>query len=188
MCAMSCGVISRVATRLLLVGAILITVCALFARPLQAQTITNNLSVQMIGPTQAFTNDWISYRLLITNQGPTTSSSIVLSNGIPPGLILIGRSPANADFNAVPGAFLFNVGTLSNGEGRVYSVTVQPTVAGQNVFSLRPLGEGISGGNTILLTNQVSSPQFGQITATIISQQEFNPQTGLMEQTVQLSN
>jgi uncharacterized repeat protein (TIGR01451 family) len=185
---MSCGVISRVATRVLLAGALLITVCAPFAPPLQAATVTNSLAVQMIGPGQAFINDWISYRLFITNNGPTTSSSIVLSNGVPPGVILIGRSPSDAAFNAVPGAFLFDVGTLTNGEGRAYSVTVQPTLARSSVFSLAPLGEGISGGTTISITNEVSSPQLGEITATIISQQQFNPQTGLMEQTVQLSN
>ena len=153
----------------------------------------SDLSVTMTGlATAALVNDWLTYRLTATNQGSGNASGVLLTNSLPAGVNLIRVVPTNTSYITANGSLLFLVGNLAAGGGLDLRLTVQPTVAGVLTFSAGIGATGFSDSNP---TNDTTSRDVtvgaflpGQLVVTNISAQHYNPQTGLMEQTLQLLN
>ena len=81
---------------------------------------------------------------------------------------------------------------LNSGSPTNYRVNIQPTNAGTFQFSAGISASGLadpSPANNIA-TNSLTVGDFppGDLIATVVSAQTYNPQTGLMEQTIRLSN
>ena len=143
-----------------------------------------DLGVTMTGPKQAvITNDWMTYGVMVTNAGPSTATSVMLTNTLPPGVISI--SPTNQTGN-------FNLGKLTNGGYTNLFFTVEPTNVGVLPFSASVGAAGVLDTNTannfastnITVTNYLSGP-LGVATN---SDQAYNPQNGLVEQFITVTN
>lgn len=150
--------------------------------------IQTDLGVTMIGPSQAvITNDLMTYSVTATNLGPSTISSVALTNTFPAGVTVI--SPANLAGNS---SVVFNVGTLTNGAYTNLLFTVEPTNAGVLPFSASIGAPSLVDTNTannfattnILVTNYLSGP----LGISTNSAQTYNPQNGLMEQFITVTN
>ncbi len=159
------------------------------------QTLAD-LAVGMTGPSaQVFSNDWMFYNVNVTNLGPASVSDISLTNTLPTGVGYKGVSPSNKTFTvSLQGSnVIFNLGTLTNQAFRNFQLTVQPTNAGVLPFvSLVSTNPGVVDPN---LGNNVASNNFtisaypaGQLSATLVSTQKYNPQNGLVEQSILVSN
>lgn len=159
-----------------------------------AQVITAqaDLGVTLTGPAQAvITNDFITYGVTVTNLGPSAAPNVVLTNTLPPGVILIGVFPTNQTYTIASSNLIYNLGTLANDGSANLQFTVQPTNAGVLIFSASVGASGLLDANSInnaASTNITVGSFSGQLIATNVSSMAYNPQTGLMNQTINLSN
>jgi uncharacterized repeat protein (TIGR01451 family) len=155
-----------------------------------------DLAVAITGPPSAvYTNDWMVYGVSVTNLGPDTEPNVFLTNTLPTGVGFKSVSPSNKTFtiSIQSSNVIFNLGTLTNGAFRNFLLTVQPTNAG-----VLPFVSVVSTNNSVLdpdLTNNLASNNIpvlsypaGQLSATIVSTQQYDPQNGLVEQIILVSN
>ena len=149
-----------------------------------------DLGVVVAGPSQpAVTNDWMTYFVTASNAGPSTATGVLLTNTLPPGVILLGAKPAN--YTASASNLIFNLGSLAAGVGTNFQFTIQPTNVGPLTLSAS-IGSGVQDTNlannfaatNIIVTNYLA----GQLTVFTNSVQAYNPQNGLIEQSIMLSN
>ena len=146
-----------------------------------------DLGVAIIVPTTAvIMNDLMTYGVSVTNAGPSTAPNVMLTNTLPAGVILKGN------YTVISNNLIFNLGTLNSGAFTNFLFTLQPTNAGVLNFFATVGASGVLETNTI---NNSASNSFtvinylpGDLVATIASPQSYNPQNGLVEQTITLSN
>jgi uncharacterized repeat protein (TIGR01451 family) len=153
-----------------------------------------DLTVAMTGPaSQVFTNDWMVYGVNVTNLGPGTAPSVLLTNTLPPGVGFKSVSPALTRLGSGSNV-VFNLGMLASGAFTNLHLTVQPTNAGTLTFVSVVGTNGIFDPNSannltnisVNVSNFLSNP--GQLTTTIVSTQQFNQLSGRLEQNIVLSN
>jgi uncharacterized repeat protein (TIGR01451 family) len=150
--------------------------------------IQADLGVTIIGPKQAvITNDWMTYGVTVSNAGPNAASSVMLTNTLPLGVIAISPTNQTGSSNMI-----FNLGTLTNGSYTNLQFTVEPTNAGALLFSASVGATGITDPNT---TNNVASSNItvmvyppALLYASTNSAQAYNPQNGLVEQSITVTN
>ncbi len=142
-----------------------------------------------------FTNDWMVYGVSVTNLGPNTAPNVFLTNTLPTGVGYKSVSPSNKTFTVSiqSSNVIFNLGTLTNGAFRNFLLTVQPTNAGVLPFvSVVSTNNGVLDPNQAnnLASNNITVLSYfpGQLSATIASTQQYDPQDGLVEQSLLLSN
>jgi uncharacterized repeat protein (TIGR01451 family) len=154
--------------------------------------LSADLSVTLTGPVQTVVaNDWMTYGVTAKNLGPDTASGIFLTNTLPPGVGLKSVSP-NVAFSVMGSNRIFNLGTMNSGAITNLQFTVQPTNAGVLNFSasigssstLDPNLTNNFAGTNISIINYLA----GQLTTSLVSTQKYNPQNGLVEQTIAVSN
>ena len=145
-----------------------------------------DLGVIMSGPSlPVITNDLMSYSVTVTNLGPNTAPSVILTNITPPGVISVAPTNQPAT-NSIP------LGTLAAGGFTKLLFIVEPTNAGVLPFSASVGAPGVTDTNTannsfttnILVTNYLSGP----LGITTNSSQTYNAQNGLVEQFVTVTN
>jgi len=155
--------------------------------------IQADLGVAIIGPAQAvITNDWMTYEVTATNLGPDAAPIILLTNTLPDGVGLLGVSPTNQIYSVSGSNLIFNLGTLVSGDGLTLQFTVQPTNAGVLTFSTSIGAAGVLDAN---LANNSAATNInvigylsGLLVAVTNSAQTVNPQNGLEEQSILLTN
>jgi uncharacterized repeat protein (TIGR01451 family) len=163
-------------------------------------TVTNtvppeaDLGVTMTGSAQPtnIVNDPITYGITATNLGPDDASNVQLTNSLPAGVIFEGVSPANQPYSLSGSNLIFSLSTLAAGAGTNLQITVQATNAG--VFNISAsLGTAdVTDTNTannsastnLTVINYLST----NLTVSLVTSQKYNPQNGLVEQTIEVSN
>ena len=96
-----------------------------------------DLGVAITVPTTAvISNDFMAYGVSVTNAGPNDAPSVMLTNTLPPGVILKGVFPAKPGFTLVSSNMIFTIGTLKSGTLTNFQITIQPTNAGVLNFLL----------------------------------------------------
>jgi uncharacterized repeat protein (TIGR01451 family) len=152
----------------------------------------SDLAVGISGPSSpVFVGDLFVYGTSVTNLGPATAQNVILTNKLPAGVGVISVSPTNPPFTRTNGVLTFNLGTLTNGAVRTFNFSVQATNSGNLNFLAGVSGTGFvdtNPTNDTASTNIVVSDFSGQLIATNASAMTYNPQTGLMEQTITLAN
>lgn len=156
----------------------------------QVITTPADLAVAIAGPVQmVVVNDLASYSVLVTNWGPGTANAVVLTNTLPAGLILKNVSHA---YTKTGSNLVFNLGTLASGGRTNIQISFQPTNASVLVFSAAVGASNLSDNNTnnnfastnVLVINYLP----GTLVAVTNSAQITNPQNGLTEQSILVSN
>ena len=152
-----------------------------------------DLGVTLTGPAQAvIVNDLLTYGVTATNLGPSDAPGVMLTNTLPPGVIFKSVSPANQPYTVVTNNLIFDLGMLAAGGGTNFEITVQPTNAGIFYFAAAVGAAGVTDTNTannsastnITVINYLST----NLTVSLVSTQKYNPQNGLVEQTITVSN
>jgi hypothetical protein len=118
----------------------------------------------------------------------------MLTNALVTGVQYISVLPSSLSPIFVGSNVIFNLGTLASNAFINVQLTVQPTITGTLPFSSFVNSTNVTDPNTanntatinITVSNFLSNP--GQLTATIVSPQKFNPQNSLMEQLIVVSN
>ncbi len=154
--------------------------------PVNSLSTTLNVAVAL--PTNAvLVNDWITYDVTVTNPGANSATTVVLSNTLPTGATLISVSPTNSAYTLTNGAMVFNLGTLASKAGQTFAIKVQPTVAGTNVFL-----DSVTSSRSFpaMVTNNLVVAPFDttQLLVTNISNTNYDPQVGLLEQSVTVTS
>lgn len=152
-----------------------------------------DLAAGISGPSPGvLVNDWITYRVAATNFGPDSVPGVVLTNHLPTDFKLLSVNPSNSAVSFTNGALRFSLGTLAAGAFASFQVRVQPTNAGPASLRAQVAAAGAfdtnAANNLVTNTFDVGSFLTGQLSATLTSTQQYNPQTGLMEQLLSLSN
>ncbi|MGO8764767.1 MAG: hypothetical protein ACLQSR_06490 [Limisphaerales bacterium] len=166
---------------------------------LSVQVISTNvadLGVTMSGfPTIAYSNDWVTYDVTVSNAGPATATGVILTNDLPTNAVeLIGISPTNEANQATNDIMTFNLGNLAVGAIANIQLTVQFTNTG--VF---PFGAFVTSPNQLAsnpanntFTTNVTVTNFlagtADLTAVVSSAQVYNHQTAREQQMITLSN
>jgi uncharacterized repeat protein (TIGR01451 family) len=150
-----------------------------------------DLSVAITGPASpVFTNDVMVYGVNVTNLGPGTATGVFLTNTLPAGVILKSVSPTNQ--SASGSNLIFNLGSLASGAFNNFQIIVVPTNVGPLTLSAVVSTNGVIDPNTAnnsASTNiNIGSFLYGQLIATNLSAMTYDPQTGLMKQTIRLTN
>jgi uncharacterized repeat protein (TIGR01451 family) len=156
--------------------------------------VQSDLGVALTGFAQQtnIVGDLMTYGLTATNLGPDDASAVQLTNTLPAGVILKSISPANQPHSVVTNNLIFDLGTLTAGGGTNLQFTIQPTNPGVLNFSASIGTSGIVDPNP---TNNTASTNIyvinylpDQLTVSLVSTQKYNPQNGLVEQTILVSN
>ena len=146
----------------------------------------------MVPTTAVITNDLMIYGVNVTNSGPDAAPGVMLTNTLPPGVILKGVLPTKPSYTVVSSNLIFNLGTLNSGAFTNFQLTIQPTNVGTLNFSASVGAPGITdpnpanntANNSIAVYNYLS----GNLLAVTNSAQIVNQQNGLIEQSILLSN
>jgi uncharacterized repeat protein (TIGR01451 family) len=167
-------------------------------------SVTTNFFTQVTAPTAdlgisltnaatgVFAGDVTSIGLTVTNRGPNAAAGVVVSNTLPLSFSLLSITPANASSTFTNGNLAWNIGTLASGSSTQLFLSVRPTNGG--TFSLIASVSAANNTDTNAANNAVTnSMTIGAIIAadlpvSIITPQQFNPQTGLMEEVVRVTN
>ena len=160
----------------------------------QVITVQANLGVTLAGPvTAVIVGDPLTYGVTVTNSGPSTAPNVVLTNALPPGVVFIGVSPTSQTYTIASSNVIFNLGPLANGSSQHFQLTVQPTNAGVLTFSTFVVAPGLVETNTA--NNNSASTNLtvinylaGDLVVVTNSAQNVNPQNGLIEQSILVSN
>ena len=153
-----------------------------------------DLSVAITGFTpSAYVNDWLTYGITVSNAGPDNVSAVSLGNLLPPGLKLLSITPTDPvptiDTNNV---MSFSLGTLNSGSSQHFQLTVQPTNSGIYPMGVQAVAPGLVDPNTnnnIQLTNLfIFNYPSTALVAVTNSPQKLNPQNGLIEQSILVTN
>jgi uncharacterized repeat protein (TIGR01451 family) len=157
-------------------------------------TYTADLGLSMTGPATNRTilpGDTIAYTVTATNLGPADVPDVLITNNLPAGVRFVSVSPAFPPVN-IPGAVVFDVGTLTNGGSSAVTLSVVSSNSGSLLFTssigATNLIDSNLTNNTASTTITVSAAVTNQIIATNLTAMTFDPQTGLMDQTVRLWN
>jgi uncharacterized repeat protein (TIGR01451 family) len=108
-----------------------------------------NLAITKSGPPSANTGQNVTYTVTVTNNGPSTATSVVVSDTTPTGLAFISNS------GACTSAYPCNLGTLTAGQ----SMTISST------YSIPANFSGTSTTNTASVASAVNDPNNGDNSA-----------------------
>lgn len=152
-----------------------------------------NLGVSLTVDTNTLvTGDWTEYRLAVTNAGPEGIPRFVVTNLLPAAAQFLTVSPSNAPATIMGTQLVFSAGALAAGSNVSFNVRLQVNAAGTNVVSAEvnspDVRDPLPSDDTAVETWLLASPTAGVLAASFVSSQTFNPQTGLMEQVIRLTN
>ncbi len=134
--------------------------------------IQADLGVAIAVPkTAIITNDLMVYGVNVTNFGPNAAPGVMLTNTLPPGVVLKGVLPTKPGYTVVSSNLIFNLGTFSSGAFTNFQFTIQPTNVGTLNFSASVGAPGVfdpntannTASNSIAITNYLA----GTLTASI---------------------
>ncbi len=154
-----------------------------------AQT-TADLAISIYNtPLDVYTNDYMPYAMFVTNLGPGTVSSVVVTNILPSGFSLIDASPT---YTLSGNTLTFNLGSLTNLAVQKLVVRAKPASAGSYTFTTSVSAAGNtdpnSANNTANFNVSVGNYLSGSLSASTNSSQIYDPQTGLVAQYIKISN
>ncbi len=128
----------------------------------------------------------------MTNGGPDTASDVLLTNTLPPGVILQGVVPSNQTYSTVNNNLIFNLGALGSGGFTNLQIMVEPTNAGVLPFSaavgsadVTNVSDLITSTNSSLSVSNIELGVLGVVTNAVQTNDLHN---GLEEQTILLTN
>ena len=133
----------------------------------------------------------LTYSLTVTNNSSTPATGVVVSNTLPANVSVISVLPSQGSASNSTGVVTYSVGSLSNGTAATLAIVVVPNAAGlltnaASAFSAQTDSQPANNRVTNV-TTAVSVP-VTNLALTVLSSIALNPQTGLFEQRIRVSN
>lgn len=137
-------------------------------------------------------NDHVTYRLSVTNRGPDAAAGVIITNTFPEGVKFLQVNPPGT-FGSLVGQHLrLNLGSLASAEGTLLEIAVQPTNAGTFILRAHAEAPGYVNPDPARSKGEASltatTSTVANLRTAVLSDQVFNPQTGLLEQHIGLIN
>ncbi len=143
-------------------------------------------------PVGSLPGDLLAYTLTVTNGGPDLAADVRIQNAVPDGLTFLGVAPSGVSYRDDATNVTLRVGPLAVGAGTAVQVRVQPQVDGDLpllAFAEAPGYDNPDPTNALASgILSVSNPGPGVLSASVLTPQTFNPQTGLMQQEIRVRN
>ena len=99
--------------------------------PSSTPTPVVDLQVAMTGaPAPVVLGSNLTYTLVVTNNGPSGATGVLLSDTLPPGVTFVSATPGQGSCTQSSGTMTCGVGTLANGGSTTIIVVVTPTSIG----------------------------------------------------------
>ncbi len=169
-----------------------------------ATLVTTNFTTQVSAPTAdlaitmtnavagVFAGGTNTIGLTVSNLGPNDATGVVVTNALPTSFQFLSFTPANASIATNGSILTWTIGTLTNGGSTQLLVAVRPTVGGAFTNLIATVTgstlDNITTNNAVTNSMIVEEIQSTNLSAIVTSPQQFNPQTGLMEEVVQVTN
>lgn len=153
-----------------------------------------DLAVALTGPSQpVIRDDLFPYTITVTNLGPTEAFTVTLTNSLPAGVELLSVSPSGQTYTRAGTNLVFDLGAMTNYEARTLRLRLHPTNSGLADFSASVSGSGPvtdsnSTNNTAELSVSVGDYLSTNLTVSLVSTQQLDPQVTLLEQWIRVSN
>ena len=152
-----------------------------------------NLGIRLLSETNALvTGDWTRYRVVVTNAGPERAPELLVTSQLPVGWQFLSFAPSNAPADLSGTQLVLRAASLGVGSNVFFDVSIQASTAGTNLLNAfvegREVTDPVAADNAVTNIFEVVNPLTGVLAASVVSTQFFNPQTGLMEQTIRLTN
>jgi uncharacterized repeat protein (TIGR01451 family) len=133
----------------------------------------------------------LTYSLTVTNNSSTTATGVVVTNTLPPNVTLFSLLPSEGSASNSAGVVTYTVGSLPNGIADTLAIVVIPEAAGlltnTAVASSAQTDSQPTNNSVTNVTTAVTVP-FTNLVLTVLSEITLNPQTGLFEQRIEVSN
>ncbi len=129
--------------------------------------------------------------LTVTNLGPNAAAGVIVTNTLPANFQLLSFTPTNALTSFTNGILAWTIGALTNNSSTQLLATVRPTLGGtSNLIATvtASTADPNPTNNTVTTSMTVEEILSTNATVTVQVVQQFNPQTGLMEEVVQVRN
>jgi uncharacterized repeat protein (TIGR01451 family) len=140
-------------------------------------------------PLDVYTNDYMPYTMYVTNFGPGTVTNVVVTNTLPSGFSLISASPT---YTLTGNTLTFNLGSLTNLAVQKLLVSAKPASAGSYTFSASVSSTNNTDPNTAnnsaSFSVNVGNYLSGSLSASLVSTQLVDLQSGLEAQFIQIVN
>jgi uncharacterized repeat protein (TIGR01451 family) len=154
---------------------------------------SGDLAVAVSGlPSGILTNDLVSYTVTVTNAGPATASAPIVANVASAGIEWVSVSPTSFPVSVTNNILTIDFPALIAGGVQAATVTFRPHQSGllalQAGVSDSTITDPNAANNNSRTTFTAGSAGTNSLTATVVSPQEYNPQTGLMEEVVRIGN
>ena len=132
------------------------------------------------------TNDWVTYRVTVTNLGPGSVPGVLVTNSLPPGIKLVSPGSITSSNNLV-----VTIASLASGAATNFQFTLQATNTGSFGLTSSVGAPGLYDpyiGNNQYTTILYATNYTSTLTVKTNSGQIVNPQNGLIEQTILVTN
>lgn len=158
----------------------------------QVSAPTADLAITMTNVTSGvIANSLTTIGLTVTNLGPNAAAGVVVTNTLPANFQLLSVSPTNAITSYTNGILAWTIGALTNSSSTQLLATVRPTLGGtSNLIATVTASTADPNPTNNTVTTSMTVEEIVSTNATVVVQvaQQFNPQTGLMEEIVRVQN
>ncbi|HEX3718543.1 MAG TPA: DUF11 domain-containing protein [Verrucomicrobiae bacterium] len=166
--------------------------------PPVAQGDYADLALTMTGaPNPVEVSNQLTYTLYVTNMGPTNASDVVLTDTLPASVTFSSATVSQGSPSVIPGGLEWNIGALGVHGTASATVVVVPFAVGMitntATVSLLPqtplvLDTNLANNTASVVTLVIAPPTNAANLALGYGTPVLNPQTGLFDQTVTVSN
>ncbi|MDR3460205.1 MAG: Ig-like domain-containing protein [Verrucomicrobiae bacterium] len=133
----------------------------------------------------------LTYSLTVTNNSLTTANGVTVSNTLPPNVTFNSALPSQGSATNQSGIVMYSVGSLPNGTAATLAIVVIPNAAGllTNIATASSTQtDSQPANNRATNITTVVNGAITNLVLTVLSGITLNPQTGLFEQRIQVSN
>jgi uncharacterized repeat protein (TIGR01451 family) len=133
----------------------------------------------------------LTYSLTVTNNSSTTASGVVVSNTLPPGVTVFSLLPSQGAATNQSGIVTYSVGSLTNSHAATLAIVVVPNAAGvltNTAIAFSAQTDSQPANNRVTNVTTAVSVPITNLVLTVLSSITLNPQTGLFEQRIEVSN
>lgn len=152
-----------------------------------------DFGITLVGSPQALVlYDIFTYGISITNLSTNNAAGIIITNTIPQGLNLLSVSPSNTSYSIETNLLIININNLITNASDLITIEAQPTNSGSYTITATVGSPGLVNLDTVTgsasATFSVVAPISNELSVVSVSPQTYDPQTGLMDETVKITN